>query len=322
MKKKKGRQQKKYRKRLNPTQKIVLTILSIFAIAAIFAVIFQNPEIILFTFFLGFPIAFALVGIYILRSRISFIKKTDTFLDTFMSSNHDNIIAPNQQFYFNPMYYHLFLILLALLNILFSELGMEKYNDSLYNRFYDDVSFQITIAFLFAIIGFFNPYLKIPLRVKDAIRKRYKKLDNFLSNDRKIYTFRILACIIVVLFFIYKEWLIFPNLFQDNLISKGIDITLLFFVFNSIIQMIRNAKQFLLSNIFRVIKLFTILTSSLFVLVPLVPLTLISLHLLDIDERNINLLPFPFIGFNIIMVYVEYTLNKTNKESKTITETK
>ncbi|WP_055447462.1 hypothetical protein [Lacinutrix mariniflava] len=322
MKKKKGRQQKKYRKRLNPTQKIVLTILSVFAIAAIFAVIFQNPEIILFTFFLGFPIAFALVGIYILRSRISFIKKADTFLDTFMSSNHDNIIAPNQQFYLNPMYYHLFLILLALLNILFSELGMEKYNDSLYNRFYDDVSFQITIAFLFAIIGFFNPYLKIPLRVKDAIRKRYKKLDNFLSNDRKIYTFRILACIIVVLFFIYKEWLIFPNLFQDNLISKGIDITLLFFVFNSIIQMIRNAKQFLLSNIFRVIKLFTILTSSLFVLVPLVPLTLISLHLLDIDERNINLLPFPFIGFNIIMVYVEYTLNKTNKESKTITETK
>ena len=322
MKKKKGRQQKKYRKRLNPTQKIVLTILSVFAIAAIFAVIFQNPEIILFTFFLGFPIAFALVGIYILRSRISFIKKADTFLDTFMSSNHDNIIAPNQQFYFNPMYYHLFLILLALLNILFSELGMEKYNDSLYNRFYDDVSFQITIAFLFAIIGFFNPYLKIPLRVKDAIRKRYKKLDNFLSNDRKIYTFRILACIIVVLFFIYKEWLIFPNLFQDNLISKGIDITLLFFVFNSIFQMIRNAKQFLLSNIFRVIKLFTILTSSLFVLVPLVPLTLISLHLLDIDERNINLLPFPFIGFNIIMVYVEYTLNKTNKESEIITETK
>ena len=322
MKKKKGRQQKKYRKRLNPTQKIVLTILSVFAIAAIFAVIFQNPEIILFTFFLGFPIAFALVGIYILRSRISFIKKADTFLDTFMSSNHDNIIAPNQQFYLNPMYYHLFLILLALLNILFSELGMEKYNDSLYNRFYEDVSFQITIAFLFAIIGFFNPYLKIPLRVKDAIRKRYKKLDNFLSNDRKIYTFRILACIIVVLFFIYKEWLVFPNLFQDNLISKGIDITLLFFVFNSIFQMIRNAKQFLLSNIFRVIKLFTILTSSLFVLVPLVPLTLISLHLLDIDERNINLLPFPFIGFNIIMVYVEYTLNKTNKESKTITETK
>ena len=307
---------------MNPTQKIVLTILSVFAIAAIFAVIFQNPEIILFTFFLGFPIAFALVGIYILRSRISFIKKADTFLDTFMSSNHDNIIAPNQQFYLNPMYYHLFLILLALLNILFSELGMEKYNDSLYNRFYDDVSFQITIAFLFAIIGFFNPYLKIPLRVKDAIRKRYKKLDNFLSNDRKIYTFRILACIIVVLFFIYKEWLIFPNLFQDNLISKGIDITLLFFVFNSIIQMIRNAKQFLLSNIFRVIKLFTILTSSLFVLVPLVPLTLISLHLLDIDERNINLLPFPFIGFNIIMVYVEYTLNKTNKESEIITETK
>ena len=322
MKKKKGRQQKKYRKRLNPTQKIVLTILSVFAIAAIFAVIFQNPEIILFTFFLGFPIAFALVGIYILRSRISFIKKADTFLDTFMSSNHDNIIAPNQQFYLNPMYYHLFLILLALLNILFSELGMEKYNDSLYNRFYEDVSFQITIAFLFAIIGFFNPYLKIPLRVKDAIRKRYKKLDNLLSNDRKIYTFRVLACIIVVLFFIYKEWLVFPNLFQDNLISKGIDITLLFFVFNSIIQMIRNAKQFLLSNIFRVIKLFTILTSSLFVLVPLVPLTLISLHLLDIDERNINLLPFPFIGFNIIMVYVEYTLNKTNKESKTITETK
>ena len=322
MKKKKGRQQKKYRKRLNPTQKIVLTILSVFAIAAIFAVIFQNPEIILFTFFLGFPIAFALVGIYILRSRISFIKKADTFLDTFMSSNHDNIIAPNQQFYLNPMYYHLFLILLALLNILFSELGMEKYNDSLYNRFYEDVSFQITIAFLFAIIGFFNPYLKIPLRVKDAIRKRYKKLDNFLSNNRKIYTFRVLACIIVVLFFIYKEWLVFPNLFQDNLISKGIDITLLFFVFNSIFQMIRNAKQFLLSNIFRVIKLFTILTSSLFVLVPLVPLTLISLHLLDIDERNINLLPFPFIGFNIIMVYVEYTLNKTNKESKTITETK
>ena len=307
---------------MNPTQKIVLTILSIFAIAAIFAVIFQNPEIILFTFFLGFPIAFALVGIYILRSRISFIKKADTFLDTFMSSNHDNIIAPNQQFYLNPMYYHLFLILLALLNILFSELGMEKYNDSLYNRFYEDVSFQITIAFLFAIIGFFNPYLKIPLRVKDAIRKRYKKLDNFLSNNRKIYTFRVLACIIVVLFFIYKEWLVFPNLFQDNLISKGIDITLLFFVFNSIFQMIRNAKQFLLSNIFRVIKLFTILTSSLFVLVPLVPLTLISLHLLDIDERNINLLPFPFIGFNIIMVYVEYTLNKTNKESKTITETK
>lgn len=322
MKKKKGRQQKKYRKRLNPTQKIVLTILSVFAIAAIFAVIFQNPEIILFTFFLGFPIAFALVGIYILRSRISFIKKADTFLDTFMSSNHDNIIAPNQQFYLNPMYYHLFLILLALLNILFSELGMEKYNDSLYNRFYDDVSFQITIAFLFAIIGFFNPYLKIPLRVKDAIRKRYKKLDNFLSNDRKIYIFRVLACIIVVLFFIYKEWLVFPNLFQDNLISKGIDITLLFFVFNSIIQMIRNAKQFLLSNIFRVIKLFTIITSSLFVLVPFVPLTLISLHLLDIDERNINLLPFPFIGFNIIMVYVEYTLNKTNKESEIITETK
>ncbi|WP_055436066.1 hypothetical protein [Lacinutrix algicola] len=307
---------------MNPTQKIVLTILSIFAIAAIFAVIFQNPEIILFTFFLGFPIAFALVGIYILRSRISFIKKADTFLDTFMSSNNDNIIAPNQQFYFNPMYYHLFLILLALLNILFSELGMEKYNDSLYNRFYEDVSFQITIAFLFAIIGFFNPYLKIPLRVKDAIRKRYKKLDNLLSNDRKIYTSRVLACIIVVLFFIYKEWLVFPNLFQDNLISKGIDITLLFFVFNSIFQMIRNAKQFLLSNIFRVIKLFTILTSSLFVLVPLVPLTIISLHLLDIDERNINLLPFPFIGFNIIMVYVEYTLNKTNKESKTITETK
>ena len=320
MKKRKTKQRNKPSKKTPLKTKIIRIIAIVFILSIILAVIFKEPLIAFFTFGFLFLLSFSISGFILLHQKVKFIKNTNAFLDTLMRSNETSNTAPNQQFYSNPMYYHIFLILLALLNVVFSELQSETYNNALYSHFYEDLSFQITIALLFSIIGFLNPFLKIPLPLQHAIKKRYKKLYGFISNENKFFIFRVLACISVILIFIYKGWLVFPNLFQDDLISKGIDITLLFFVLSSIIEMIRYAKQFLFTNVFRIIKSFTIFTSSLFVLVPLVPITILTLHLLDIDENTFNFLPIPFIGFNIIMVYVEYSLNIKNIEPEIVSQ--
>ncbi|WP_299781230.1 hypothetical protein [uncultured Formosa sp.] len=253
-----------------------------------------------------------------LQTRIKILKSSEGLLTTILNSNKKDLQAPGPQFYSNPMYFHIFLIVLILLNLILSQFNIETFNDSYYDRFYDDLVFQFNVAILFTIIGVLNPFLELPKRVTDKIKDSNHKFYLFLLNKTKLFYSRVLACILVILCFIYKDWLVFSNFFQDNLVLKGIDIALVVFVLSVTYRMITYAKSFLLENIFRVIKTFSIVTTSLFILVPLVPLTLITLFILDIDERTFNFMPIPFIGFNLIMVYVEYSLHDKQKTSNYI----
>lgn len=300
----------------NLTRIVFFGLLAVMIIVIVFATINSKPEIVFFFLATIFLLTFMYFGMKILVGRIQFLKSSDALSAKILNKNLDEIEVPNQHFYNNAMYFHIFLIVLIMLNLILSYFNLGVYEDSYYERFYDDLVFQFNVAILFTILGFLNPFLEIPDAIKNTIKEGNNKLYDFISNKNKLFYSRLLLCILVFLLFIYKDWLVFPNFLNENLIMLGIDISLVLFVIFNIYRMIRYAKNFLAENIFRVVKSFTIFTSALFVLVPLVPLTMVLLYAFNIDESKFHFVPIPFIGFNLIMVYVESSLNSKTKAQK------
>ncbi len=294
-------------------RRIIFALLGIVCLLILYAGISNEPEIVFFFIAIIFLLTFMFFAIKILVERIKFLKSSEALSAKILNTKFDEIEVPNQHFYTNPMYFHIFLIVLILVNLILSYFNVGVYEDSYYERFYDDLTFQFNIAIFFTILGFLNPFLEIPEAIKNTIKESNDKLYVFISNKNKLFYTRMLACILVLLFFIYKEWLVFPHFLNDNLVLSGIDIALMLFVVSNTYKMVKYAKIFLVENMFRVLKSFTIFTSSLFKLVPLVPLTMLLLYAFDIDESTFNFMPIPFIGFNLIMVFVEYSLNSKNQ---------
>ena len=146
------------------------------------------------------------------------------------------------------------------------------------------------------------------------IKEENESLHNYIPNNKKFFYYRLLAIVLVIAFFMYKRWLVFPSFTHDNIILKGIDLALLFFIGTTLFRMLRHAKTFLVENVFRVIKSFTIFTTAIFIIVPLAPLTILTVSWMGKDENSFNFQVIPFIGSNLIMVYVEYTLNSKTSE--------
>ena len=302
------------------TKIVIICVIAIFCFSIILAISFGQPEIILFSFFFIFLFAFIAIAVRMLVERVKFLKSTNAYSERILNYTENELQTPNQHFYNNPRNFHIFLIVLILANLILSYFNIGTYNESFYDRFYEDLAFQFNIAILFTIIGFLNPLLPIPETLRNSFKEASEKLYGFISNDKKLFYARLIACVLVISLFVYNGWLVFPNFLQENILLMGIDLALLFFVITTTYRMIKYAKVFLVENVFRVIKSFTIATSALFVIVPLAPLTMLSVHLLGMDERTFNFQPIPFIGFNLIMVYVEHTLNVKKKTVQEVTE--
>ncbi len=297
----------------NLIRKGLYILLGGFCLVIILSIVFQEPKIMLFYVFISFALVFMLVGIVFLMKKVKILGSSQAILTKILNSRKSGLQSTGHNVFYNPMYFHIFLVVLILLNIILSQFNLASYNNSYYNRFYDDLVFQFNVAILFSIIGVLNPFLRIPERVKSNINN--KTLHCILNKNEGLFYSRLLACILVILYFIYKDWLVFSNFLQDNLVLKGIDIALLFFILNVTYRMIKYADVFVVENIFRVIKSFSIGIASLFVLVPLVPITMLSIHFLGMDDKSFNFEPIAFIGFNLIMIYVEYSLNKNRERA-------
>ena len=293
--------------------KIFFSLLGIIFLFILYVGISNEPEIVFFIIVIIFLLTFMFFAVKILIDRVNFLKSSDAFAAKILNTKLYEIEVPNQHFYTNPMYFHVFLIVLIVVNLLLAYFNIGVYDNSYYERFYADLAFQFNAAIFFTIVGFLNPFLEIPEAFKNNIKDSNAKLFLFISNEKKLFYTRMLCCVLVFLLFIYNKWLVFPNFLNDNLVLRGIDIALMLFVIMNTFRMIKYAKSFLVENIFRVVKSFSIFTSALFVLVPLVPITMLLLYAFDIDESSFNFLPIPFIGFNLIMVFVEYSLNSKNQ---------
>lgn len=302
----------------NPTtvkRKIIYGILIIIILVALGAIISGKPELLFFGFFYLFLFVFMGVAMTMLQSRLKFLKSSNSFAQRILKASgksQDTIFNNNSLT--NPMYFHILMVILILLNLILSYFDVKTYDDTFYEQFYNDLAFQFNIAILFTILGFLNPLLSTSDFLSFISKGNSETLNTSFVKNKKLFYYRLLACVIVIVFFIYKGWLVFPNFLGDNLILKGIDLALLFFIATTVFRMINHSKTFLVENIFRVIKSFTIFTTAIFIIVPLAPLTMLTISLMGIDENSFNFQPIPFIGFNLIMVYVEYTLNSTESE--------
>ncbi|MCR1025872.1 hypothetical protein NQT66_13700 [Cellulophaga baltica] len=310
MKKKKKSNKKKTKKLM---LKSLYLFLALLCLSVVLAILLEEPNVVIFFIFISGFSFFLLCGVYLLQTRMKLLKLLTTFSTDLLQSNTNPVQSSMSPFYSNPMYFHIFLIVLVLLNIVLSQFELATYNSSYYSRFYDDLYFQVVIAVLFSILGVLNPFLKVPEVIKDRIKERHLRLYHLISNNKKMFYYRLLACILVIAYFSYERWLVVPNFDDSNIILQGVDIAILIFVLSTTYRMVTYAKIFLLENTFRLIKTFSILTSSIFILVPLVPLTFFILHILNLDESLISFDPVLFLAFNLIMVYVEYNLNNTKK---------
>jgi len=245
--------------------------------------------------------------------------------------------------YNTPIPYHLMLVVLAIISLVFYDNDDSIINKAFYLSFVDDFWFQLASSVLFIILGLFNPFaeasedtknkaenlrkkmqksMKKKLKSKeidvseemgDQIMNYQKYLYDFVMGTKKIFSFKMLICLFAIGLFLYKGWLVFPPLKPEHPLLIGITITILLFIFRNVYMLQQHPRIFLGENFFRLYKLIALVKASLFIIVPLILVSLALFYLLgmEVDISNYNLTPTLFIGFNIAAAYLEFALIKS-----------
>lgn len=268
-----------------------------------------NLEIFGFFFLFSFIIFFISIGGYIFIKKASHLNKYNKWSRKLLLLNENSITNTSKMSIYNsPITIHIFLIITVLLSLIFSTEDKTNFNGDYYSWFVEDLIFQIVSSILFVILGVFNPFFKIPKVIEERVKNQKEKLYNIITNTQKLFWLRVVICLFIVTWFIYKQWLVFPSFPKEHPLIFSIDVSLLLFVSRNLYLMVKYPKPFFAENIFRVLKSHVIIFASAFILTPLVPLTILTIYLLGINEREFNYEPLFFIAFNLIMIYLECTL--------------
>ncbi|SOD12928.1 hypothetical protein [Pedobacter xixiisoli] len=209
-----------------------------------------------------------------------------------------------------PFIFHVVIALLVLTTLFSYKLISEERIEILIN----DISFQFYSTLLLVIIGLISPFTKLRKETNEKLQSLADTMNNpiikWLADGNNLQITKIVACIVVVFYFVYNEYIKLPAL-NDSLFSSVAIFLIFFYLFNNIVQLFRNPVQFRKSNMLRLSVLFNSIKTSFFVLIGTVVLVFIPSAIMGlkfVDE--FNPLIIALLGYNIIMAHNEYKVLK------------
>ncbi len=211
----------------------------------------------------------------------------------------------------NIIIYSLLILVAIVGTILYQTKNSEK-EDFFLNYLFNGLQFQIMSSLLFIVLSFLNPFIFFPQKIVEAIKERESFLIHIVNNSRKSFVIRVLVSVFVIAFFVLKKWLTFIPYYVDYKFLQGINILLLLYLFKNIYFMKTNPLGFLQLNILRLLNGVLYVKIFAFVLIPLAPFTMLTIHLLGFDENAFPFWTMLFVVFNALLILLE--LKKKNKK--------
>lgn len=259
------------------------------------------------------------MGIFFIFFIIIIIQKLNSFLDKEVDViNNNSGLVQNPLKNYLPIVFHATIALLIIVTLFFINVLSDEKIDLLIS----DVSFQFFSTLLLVIVSLISPFTTFSSTT-------HQKLINFgnttgnkfiiwLLEGRNYQLIKCLACIVVIVYFIYSDYLRMPNL--NNGYLSGITIFLIFFyLLNNLIQLFKNPKQFRNANILRLSVLANSLKFSFFILIGVVVLVFIPSAIIGFEfQDHVNPMIFALLAYNLIMVSNEWKVLKLANANKPV----
>lgn len=258
-------------------------------------------------------------GIFFIFTIMVFIRKINTILE----KDSNELLVNNQTsksviINYLPFVFHIVIVLL----IIFSLFSIKLLDDEKIDVLIADISFQFYSSILLVIIGLINPFTNLSATTAQKITEFSNQTKNnfllWLIEGKNFQFVKILVCTLFTAYFFYNDYIKIPAL--NNGILSSVSIFLIFFyLFNSLVELFKNPRQFRSANILRLTLLTNSLKKSFFILIGTIVLVYIpsAIFKLGIDE-NINPIIFGLIAYNVLMANNEFRLikiiNKANEE--------
>jgi len=207
---------------------------------------------------------------------------------------------------FSPLVFHLVIIAL----ILISCFTPGVLNAERINILIADGIFQFVSTMLIVIIGLINPFISFSPETRSKIEEKASETDfkwmKWLIENKNWQLLKAFFCIAIVAYFIYKGYLVIPNLNQGML--SGIAIFLiLFFVFGNLVQLIKDPVLFKRKTLFRLSMLYRSFKLSFFISLGSILVIFLVATILKLDiDKLVNTQGIILLVYNVVMAYNEY----------------
>ncbi len=242
------------------------------------------------------------------------VSKTHTKINTFnfgITSNHPNYKEIRKRDFNLNIFFYSLLIVVALISTVIHASKDIVDDEIFFDYLFRGLQFQLVSAILFILISFFNPFIVFPEVIVEKIQKRGTFLRYIIANTQQSFYIRVFLLLVIVAFFVIKKWLVFIPLYTEIKFLQGINILLLFYLCKNIYYMKSYPLDFLLLNLLRLVNGVLYLKIFAFVLAPLAPITMLTLHFLGFDEQQFPFWTLLFVVFNSILIFLEIRKKQT-----------
>lgn len=242
---------------------------------------------------------------------ISFIRVVNKHLDKEGSklaiSENPNDQEKTIDNYF-PFFFHLSIAFLLVISCFFSPvLSGEKIHVLV-----SDVIFQFSSTLLIVIISMINPFVPFSPETRKSLEGLAEQKDlpwiAKLLKNRNWQLLKGIVCILIIIFFIYKKYLVFPN-FNQSMLSTVAIVLIVIFIVNNIIQLIKNPIFFKRKTMFRLSMLYRSFKLSFFISIILIIAIFICSAILQLDaQKLVNPEGIALLVYNVVMAFNEYKI--------------
>lgn len=255
-----------------------------------------------------------MLGIFFIFSIMLFVRKINSFLDkgaatTIIQEQSSNNIIVN----YLPLVFHVIIVLFIAVSIFSAKVLTEDRVMAMVN----DVYFQFYSTLLLVIISLVNPFTKLSENTTQKITEFANQTKNTSLNwvlqGKNFQLLKLLICALFIFYFIYNGYIKFPD-FDSGTTSSLAAFLILFYLFNSLVQLFKSPKAFRNSNILRLTVLTQSLKFSFFTLIGVVVLVFIPSEIIGFKfQNNIDPMIFALLAYNIVMAQNEFKVLKVIK---------
>lgn len=236
------------------------------------------------------------------------VSKVHTQVNTFSfwkkSNTKEQIKVRKRDFKINITFYSL-LIFVALIITIVHKVEANKDGDLFFDYLFNGLQFQVVSSILFILLSIVNPFIIFPEKVTKVMDEKNTFLKYIINNNNKSFIIRVIISVALIVFFIFKKWLMFIPYYVNFKILQGINILLLAYLFKNIFFMKVYPVDFFQINVLRLVNGVLYIKIFAFVLLPLAPFTMLTLHFLGFDENKFPFWTLLFVVFNSILIVLE-----------------
>jgi len=265
-------------------------------------------------FGVAFLLSFIVIGLKIFHKMVDGYQKwikQEFIEETFFIERYDSGLL---SFLFGPLFTYLLLIGFSLASLIMSFLG-QSVDYSYATWFMTDIVFQVASAGLILFLARFYPLIKFDAANKERplsiTKPEMRSLKAAFSKSPLIFMFRLGLCAFGIGYFISWMLGLYSELSGRNIFSLIIPLVLVLNILVSIFRLLKSPDSVYKESCISLAQWFMVISNSIFILVPLVPLTMFTAIYLGLDEEKTFvgfLSPLMFILFNILLAYVEYKM--------------